>query len=40
MKLRICSIHNDLGDRFVIENKKNKNIKENYIDLIEKIFSI
>ena len=36
--LRICSIHNDLGDRFVIENNKNKNINENDIDLIEKYF--
>lgn len=36
--LRICSIHNDLGDRFVIENKKNKNVNENDIDLIDKYF--
>jgi hypothetical protein len=34
--LRFCSIHNDLGDRFVIGNEKENN--ENAIDLIEKYF--
>ena len=34
--LRFCSIHNDLGDRFIIGNEKNNN--ENGIDLIDKYF--
>ena len=34
--LRFCSIHNDLGDRFVIGDEKENN--ENAIDLIEKYF--
>ena len=34
--LRFCSIHNDLGDRFIIGNEKNNN--ENGIDLVDKYF--
>ena len=34
--LRFCSIHNDLGDRFMIGNQENNN--ENGIDLVEKYF--
>ena len=34
--LRFCSIHNDLGDRFIIGNPEENN--ENGIDLIEKYF--
>ena len=34
--LRFCSIHNDLGDRFIIGNEKDNN--ENGIDSVDKYF--
>ena len=35
--LSFCSIHNDLGDSFIIGNEKNNN--ENGIDLVDKYFT-